>query len=133
MSPLLKSEIELFRHFPKLKIAYFNGKNLLISFKLNFTRKTLGCYGLIPPKKYYRREKKYAASGFATVYLGWTSRYFMFAIRYRSSMALLCLAKNSEKMQPSKLTVYEEASLKSATLPVCAASCKNVQRFLSSS
>jgi len=35
-----------FRHFPKLKIAYFNGKILSISLKLNFTPCTLGCYGL---------------------------------------------------------------------------------------
>jgi len=27
ISPPWKPEIELFRHFPKLKIAYFNGKN----------------------------------------------------------------------------------------------------------
>jgi len=32
--------------FPKLKIAYFNGKILPISLKLNSTRNTLSCYGL---------------------------------------------------------------------------------------
>jgi len=29
ISPLWKPGISLFRHFPKLKIAYFNGKNPL--------------------------------------------------------------------------------------------------------
>jgi len=36
-----KPEIQLFRHFPKLKIAYINGKKILpISPKLGFTPKT---------------------------------------------------------------------------------------------
>jgi len=33
--------------FPKLKIAYFNGKILSIFHKLNFTQNTLGCSGLM--------------------------------------------------------------------------------------
>jgi len=45
-SPLWKPEIELFRHFPKLKIAYLMEKILSISLKLNCTPNTLGCYGL---------------------------------------------------------------------------------------
>jgi len=47
ISPLWKPEIQLFRHFLKLKIAYFNGKILSTSLKLNFTPNTFGCYGLI--------------------------------------------------------------------------------------
>jgi len=43
ISPLRKPEISILRHFPKLKIAYFNGKILSISLKLNFTQNTLGC------------------------------------------------------------------------------------------
>ena len=36
MSPLWKPEILLFRHFPKLKIAYYGGKEIIsISLKLN--------------------------------------------------------------------------------------------------
>jgi len=43
ISPLWKPDIQSFRHFPKLKIAYFNGKKiLLISLKLNFTPNTFG-------------------------------------------------------------------------------------------
>jgi len=42
-----KPEISLFRHFPKHKIVYSNGKKTLsISLKLNFTGNTLRCYGL---------------------------------------------------------------------------------------
>jgi len=33
--------------FSKLEIAYFDGKILSISLKLNFAPNTLGCYGLI--------------------------------------------------------------------------------------
>jgi len=41
-----KPEIQLFRHFPKLQIAHFKGKNLSISLKLNITPNTLDCYWL---------------------------------------------------------------------------------------
>jgi len=37
---------DIHRVFSKLKISYFYGKILPISLKLNFTPKTLGCYGL---------------------------------------------------------------------------------------
>jgi len=47
ISPPRKSKVSLFRHFRKLKIAYFNGKKILsIYLKPNFTPYTLGCYGL---------------------------------------------------------------------------------------
>ena len=46
ISPRWKPEIELSRHFPKFKSAYFSGKILPISRKLNITPNTLGCYGL---------------------------------------------------------------------------------------
>jgi len=46
ISPLCKPEILLFKHFPKLKIAYFNGEKSFISLELNFTSISLGCYGL---------------------------------------------------------------------------------------
>jgi len=46
ISPPWKPEIQSFRQFPKLKIAYFNGKIVSISLKLNFSPNTLGCYGL---------------------------------------------------------------------------------------
>jgi len=53
ISPPWKPKIQLFSHFPKLKIAYFNGKKiLLISLKLN-TPNTLGCYGLNERKYTY--------------------------------------------------------------------------------
>jgi len=38
--------LKFITHFPTLEIAYFNGKILLISFKLNFPPSTLDCYGL---------------------------------------------------------------------------------------
>jgi len=44
ISPPCKPEIQLFRHFPKLKISYFNGKILSVSLKLNFTPITLGLF-----------------------------------------------------------------------------------------
>jgi len=38
--------------FPKLEIAYFNGKKFF-KLKLNFTPNTLGCYGLKNGFKHY--------------------------------------------------------------------------------
>jgi len=47
ISPLWKPDIELFRHFPKLKIAYLIGKNPSNFLGLNFTINYLDCYGSI--------------------------------------------------------------------------------------
>jgi len=45
ISPIWKPEIQLFRHFSKIKIEYFSGKkNLVISLHLNFTSNIWGCY-----------------------------------------------------------------------------------------
>jgi len=44
--PLETYEIQQFRHFSKLRIAYFSGEILSISLKLNFTPNTLGCHWL---------------------------------------------------------------------------------------
>jgi len=49
--PTWKPEISLFRHFPKLKIAEFNGKKILsISLKADFHSKYFGLFWLnLPP------------------------------------------------------------------------------------
>jgi len=47
ISPLWQPGIEKFRHFSKLKISYFNGKNLSNFSQAKFQPKYLGCYELI--------------------------------------------------------------------------------------